>query len=58
MSCRVGARLHPAARLTCCKRLLWYQDLALGVFMPPPFDRILKRISCNQVKAIFEDVKK
>ncbi|KAI7844258.1 hypothetical protein COHA_002056 [Chlorella ohadii] len=34
------------------------QDLALGIYMPPPFDRILKRISCNQVKHIFEDVKK
>jgi hypothetical protein len=33
------------------------QDLALGVYMPPPFDRILKGISCNQVKRIFEDVK-
>lgn len=27
------------------------QDLALGIYMPPPFDRILKRISCNQVLA-------
>lgn len=26
------------------------QDLALGIYMPPPFDRILKRISCNQVR--------
>jgi hypothetical protein len=34
------------------------QDLALGIYMPPPFDRILKRISCNQVKPIFEDVKR
>ncbi|PRW58793.1 NAD(P) mitochondrial isoform A [Chlorella sorokiniana] len=34
------------------------QDLALGIYMPPPFDRILKRISCNQVKHIFEDVKR
>ena len=34
------------------------QDLALGIYMPPPFDRILKRISCNQVKALFQDVKR
>mgnify|MGYP001810310955 CR=1 FL=1 len=30
---------------------LFPQDLALGVYMPPPFDRILKRISCNQVNS-------
>ena len=35
-----------------------WQDLALGIFLPPPFDRVLKRISCNQVRAIFEDVKR
>lgn len=33
------------------------QDLALGIYMPPPFDRILKGISCSQVRKIMEDVK-
>ncbi len=34
------------------------QDLALGVYMPPPLDRLLKRICCNQTKRIFEDVQR
>ncbi|KAI3438693.1 hypothetical protein D9Q98_001113 [Chlorella vulgaris] len=34
------------------------QDVALNVSLPPPLDRILKRISCRQVRNIFEDVKK
>lgn len=32
------------------------QDIALGVWMPPPFDRILKSISARQVKRIFQDL--
>ncbi|KAL4437978.1 hypothetical protein ABPG77_004199 [Micractinium sp. CCAP 211/92] len=50
-------RPHPADPEHACMSTL-DQDLALGVPMPPPFDRILKRISCNQVRKIFEDVKR
>jgi hypothetical protein len=32
------------------------QDIALGVWMPPPFDRILKSISARQVRHIFADL--
>ena len=28
----------------------------MGVWMPPPLDRILKKISCNQVRRIIEDL--
>lgn len=50
-------RPHPADPEHACMSTL-DQDLALGVYMPPPFDRILKRISCNQVRKIFDDVKR
>lgn len=33
------------------------QDLALAISLPPPFDRILKSVSCRQVRAIFEDIR-
>lgn len=32
------------------------QDLALGVWMPPPFDRLLKSISAGQVRRIVQDL--
>lgn len=32
------------------------QDIALGVWMPPPFDRIMKSICCRQVRRIFQDL--
>jgi hypothetical protein len=32
------------------------QDIALGVWMPPPFDRLLKSISARQVRRIVEDL--
>jgi hypothetical protein len=32
------------------------QDLALGVWMPPPLDRLLKSISARQVRRIVEDL--
>jgi hypothetical protein len=32
------------------------QDLALGVWMPPPFDKILKSISARLVKNVFADL--
>jgi hypothetical protein len=41
-----------------CLPLIKVQDVALNVSLPPPLDRILKRISCRQVRNIFEDVKK
>lgn len=34
------------------------QDLALAVSLPPPFNRILKGISCRQVRSIMEDIQK
>jgi len=34
------------------------QDLALGVWIPPPFDRLLKSISARQVRRIVEDLQK
>lgn len=34
----------------------WLQDVAIGVFLPPPLPRFLKAMTCNQVKRIFEDV--
>lgn len=43
----------PVAVISCHFRV---QDLALGIYMPPPFDRILKGISCSQVRKIMEDV--
>eukprot|EP00887_Chlorella_sp_A99_P000827 scaffold5.g827.t1 len=33
-------------------------DLALAVSLPPPFNRILKGISCRQVRSIMEDIQK
>lgn len=32
------------------------QDLALGIYIPSLFDNLLKKISCNQIKKIMEDV--
>jgi hypothetical protein len=34
------------------------QELAIGVTIPPPFDRILKSICCRQLRKILEDVQK
>lgn len=32
------------------------QDLALGIWMPPPLDRLLKSVSARQVRRIVEDL--
>lgn len=32
------------------------QDIALGVWMPPPFDRFMKSVSCRQVRRIVQDL--
>lgn len=32
------------------------QDIALGVWLPPPIDIILKKISAGQVRKIFDDI--
>lgn len=49
-----------AASLLCllCTLPLVLQDLALGVWLPPPLDKILKSIACLQVRKIFEDLQK
>ena len=32
------------------------QDIALGVWMPPPLDKLMKSISCRQVRRIVQDL--
>jgi hypothetical protein len=46
---------HPDRPGACISTL--DQDIALGIWMPPPFDRILKAVSCRQVLRIFDDLR-
>jgi len=32
--------------------------MALGVYVPPPFNRLVKSIACSSVKRMFEDAQK
>lgn len=47
---------HPEDPDSCVSLL--DQDLKLHVWLPPPFDRLLKSISCGQVRNIFEDLRR